>query len=236
MSRTGKRIWELDALRGLGILVMIWIHFVFDMKEIYGIGNFEYTPGFLLVKDGAGFLFLVLSGVCVTLGSRSVRRGCVVFGAGMLCTAVTWGMSLVGFSRDLIIRFGVLHCLGICMLLWPAFRRLPAWVLAMGGGALIAGGTWLRGVTVRTDWLMALGLHSSSFTSGDYFPLLPYLGWFLLGAALGRWLYAKRETLLPGVNEKILPVRFLTWCGRHSLMIYLLHQPVLCLICMVLAR
>ena len=65
------------------------------------------------------------------------------------------------------------------------------------------------------------------FSSSDYFPLLPYLGWFLLGACLGRLLYSERRSLLPDFPAGAWPIRALRWCGVHSLWIYLLHQPVL---------
>ena len=68
---------------------------------------------------------------------------------------------------------------------------------------------------------------SQFFSSGDYFPLAPNLGWFLLGAFVGRTVYRKRESLLPKVSEDLLPLRLLRFCGRHALLIYLLHQPII---------
>ena len=65
------------------------------------------------------------------------------------------------------------------------------------------------------------------FYSADFFPLLPNVGWFLLGAVLGRVLYKEKKTLFPKVPAEAFPIRFLSWCGRQSLFIYLLHQPVL---------
>lgn len=231
-----KRIWELDAFRGLCILFMVVIHFVYDIHDLYQLASFSYPAVFVLLKDWGGILFLLLSGICVTLGSRSCKRGLIVFACGLLCTAATVGMVLLGFEKDLIIYFGVLHCLGVCMLLWPLFRRLPVWALALAGLALTAGGYWLRNVTVSTDLFLALGLHSRSFSSSDYFPLLPNLGWFLLGAVIGRTAYGEKKTLFPRVNDRALPLRGLCWCGRHSLGIYLLHQPILAGICMLWQR
>ena len=84
---------------------------------------------------------------------------------------------------------------------------------------------------METPWLFPLGLTTGDFASSDYFPLLPFLGFFLLGTVLGRTVYSKKQTLLPRVNSKNFLLRFLQWCGRQSLWIYLLHQPVLSGIC-----
>ena len=223
-----KRIWELDALRGVCILGMVIVHFVYDLVELYALVPMAYPAWFAFVKDWGGVLFLLLSGTCATLGSRSTRRGLVVFACGMVCTLVTLGMYLLGFSgKEIIIYFGVLHCLGVCMLLWGCFKKLPTGGLAALGVVLTAAGLWLRGQLFSFPWLTALGFVPEGFASSDYFPLLPNLGFFLLGAVLGRMVYREKTTLLPKVNEKNPAVRFFTLCGRHSLAIYLLHQPVL---------
>lgn len=223
-----QRIWELDALRGLCILGVVAVHAVFDAVELYGLVSWDYPGWFSLVKDWGGLVFLVLSGICVTLGSRCVRRGITVFLGGMACTLVTWAMYRLGFAdRSIIIYFGVLHCLGLCMLLWPVFRRLPWWALAVAGIALAVLGRYLDTVHPAHMWLMPLGMYPYSFASSDYFPLVFNLGFFLLGAALGKTLYKNKTTLFPRVDPQLLPVRFLRRCGSWSLWIYLLHQPVL---------
>ncbi len=233
-----KRIWELDAFRGICILGMVAVHFVYDLVELYGIWAWEYPAWFSLAQHWGGVLFLLLSGICVTLGSRSVRRGLIVFACGLVVSAVTVGMYLLNLQdRSILIYFGVLHCLGVCMILWPVFRRLPWQALAALGVAMAAAGLYLRTLPgVSFPWLMPLGLPWEDFYSSDYFPLLPNLGYFLIGAALGRTLYRKKESLLPRVNADAPVLRFLTLCGRHSLWIYLLHQPVLSLICVILMQ
>lgn len=218
-----KRIWELDAIRGLCILGMIAVHLVYDLQLPTG-------PVFAFVQNWGGVLFFLLSGLCVTLGSHSVKRGALVLGAGLLCTAVTWAMGALSLlPSHMVIRFGVLHCLGLCMLLWPVFRRLPAWVLAVLGAALSVLGIYLtKTVVVSFRGFAWLGLMYPGYSSGDYFPLLPYLGFFLLGAWLGRVLYREKKSLMPHVGDFWL-FRALQWCGRQSLILYLLHQPVLML-------
>ena len=223
-----KRIWELDALRGLFVLCVVFIHLMYDLTDLYGLIDLEYPPVYLFVQAWGGVLFLLISGICVTLGRRCVRRGILVFLCGLAITAVTTGMYWIGMaSQGIIIYFGVLHCLGICMLLWPLFQKLPNWALAATGIVFVLAGLLLRNISVSHNWLMPLGLTSPHFVSADYFPLLPHLGFFLLGALLGKTIYRKKQTLLPKVNPDILPIRFLRLCGKHSLWIYLLHQPIL---------
>ena len=113
-----KRIWELDALRGLCLLCMIVIHFVFDLGAFAGL-QFT-TPGWFDFLQTYGHIFFILiSGICATLASRSFRRGVIVFAAGLLVSAVTVFMEFVLKFRGLSIYFGILHLLGLCMMLYP---------------------------------------------------------------------------------------------------------------------
>ena len=222
-----QRIWELDAARGLCILGMVVFHLLYDLQHLFhilpagdhGLLNFVATWG--------GTLFFLLSGICVTLGSRPVRRGLIVTGCGFAVTGVTMAMVALGLvDNSMIIRFGVLHCLGICMILWPLFRKLPWPVLFLLGSAMAAVGIYWDSRSFDVPhWLFPLGLKYPGFASPDYFPLLPFLGFFLLGAVLGRLLYAKKQTLFPRVDPKAF--RFLILIGKWSLPVYLLHQPVI---------
>lgn len=229
-----KRIWELDAFRGLCILGMVLVHLVYDLVELYGILQWTYPPIFSFLKNWGGVLFLLLSGTCATLGSRHLHRGLVVLGCAALVTAVTGGMILLGFHPSILISFGVLHCLGLCMLLWEPLRRLSTPVLALIGLVLVFLGLYFRTVTVACPFLFPLGLVHPDFFSSDYFPLLPNLGFFLLGACLGRILYKDKTTRFPRVDPNAPAVAFLSACGKASLPIYLLHQPILAGVCYLL--
>lgn len=222
-----QRIWELDALRGFMIVCMIFVHLVFDLEFFLGLTVVSH-PALQYFFTHSGFLFVVLSGICVTIGSKSIRRGLLVLGFALVITAVTVGMWLLDLaSHHIIIYFGVLHLLGVCMLLWPFFKKLPTWALIVPGAALVAAGLWVETIHVDTSWLIPLGLRPKGFSSSDYYPLLPHLGWFLLGAALGRPLYKEKKTRLPWKGADSAIIRFFCFCGRQSIWIYLLHQPIL---------
>ena len=202
-----KRIWELDMLRGGNLLLMILIHFVYDITSLFP---------------------LVISGICVTLGKHSIRRGLTVLGGGMIITAVTVVLSLTPLcDSSIIIYFGILHCLGCCMLLWPVFRKCPGWLLILLGFLLVLLGKYLDTLTVNTFWFVPLGVVPPRFCSSDYFPLVHHLGLFLCGAGAGRYLYPTAATRFPKVRQDNPLLRFLGLCGRRSLLIYLLHQPIL---------
>ena len=226
MANFKSRIWELDALRGICILCVIVVHFLFDLSFFGGL-DLTLPAWYVFIQEYGGAIFVVLSGVCVTLGSKSVRRGLIVFACGMLITAVTYGMYRLGMSgADVVVKFGVLHLLGVCMLVYPAFKKLPPAALALLGLAIAITGYAIRGVVVPQHWLFPLGLTYEGFTSSDYFPLFPQLGYFLIGAAIGKTAYREKKTLLPGAFQKTGIARFFCWCGRQSLFIYLLHQPI----------
>ena len=224
-----KRIWELDVLRGVCILGMVVVHLIYDLQTFFSLPFLADSRLFDLIKQWGGVLFLLISGICVTLGSHPVRRGLVVFACGLLCSAVTAGMYVLNMAdKPIIIYFGVLHCLGVCMLLWPLFKRLPVWALGLLGLGLTVLGLWISGnVVVDFPWLIPLGLAPGDFASSDYFPLLSNLGFFLVGAFLGKTLYRKKETLLPRVNPANPVLAFFTLLGKWSLPVYLLHQPII---------
>lgn len=222
-----KRIWELDALRGLCILCMVVVHFFFDLGAFTQI-DLTMPGWFAFIKQYGHIIFILISGICVTFSSRSFRRGIIVFAAGLVITAVTvFLVYVLDFTKSIMIFFGILHMLGLCMMLYPLFKKMPIWLQALLGVAFVALGFWFDTMIVDVKFLFPFGLTFPGFFSGDYFPLFPGLGWFLLGAVIGRTLYSDKKSRLPKVNENFFLIRFFSWCGRQSLWIYMLHQPVL---------
>ncbi len=221
-----SRIWELDAFRGFCILCVILVHAVYDLQAFAGL-NLIIHPIFRFIMNYGGVIFVLISGICVNLGRSSFCRGLVVFACGMGISLVTYAMISMGMmSQSVSIWFGVLHLLGVSMMLYPLVRKLPKGALLAVAVIIIGLGYWFGTLTVINPYLFPLGLKSSGFSAGDYFPLFPHFGWFLLGAFLGKTVYQKKETLFPKVPATNGAVRFLSFCGRHSLWIYLGHQPL----------
>ena len=158
MSTRG-RIWEVDAVRGFLILCVIVSHTLFYSSIMLDL--FTIPPAVRYVMAYGGALFVILSGLSSTLGTHSFRRGVIVFAGGMILTLGSYIGVLMGWlEEDMIIRFGVLHLLGICMMLAPLLKKLPSWALLVLGAALVVVGYWLEGQPplVNTRYLFPLGL------------------------------------------------------------------------------
>lgn len=221
------RIWEIDALRGFLILCVIAAHTLYCSEYMLGLWTLPAWMNTFLFQY-AGTLFVILSGLSATLGSKSFRRGLIVFGCGMLLTVGSAvGVALGLLDSGYIIRFGVLHLLGLCMMLYPLLKRLPDLALLLFGLVVIALGYWFATFTVSAEFLFALGLCSPHFSSGDFFPVFPQLGWFCLGILLGRWIYPEKRTRFPKVNAGAWPIRALCFLGRNTLPIFVCHLPVI---------
>ena len=216
-----ERIWELDFFRGVCIVGVVIVHIIFDLRFFAGMTI--HTPlVFDIIQQYGGLLFIVLSGICVTLGHHSVKRGLIVFGCGMVISVVTYFVT----DTTNMVWFGILHLLGICMLLYSLLKKLPNVVLAPVGLIIIVLGYWFETLRVSVKWLFPLGLIHPSFGSGDFFPLFPCLGFFMIGIVLGRTVYKNKQSLFPKVNTQNPCIQAFSFLGRHSLWIYLVHQPL----------
>ncbi len=221
-----QRIWEIDALRGFMILCVILAHALYCGEFMLGLYRLPQWLNTFLFRY-AGSLFVILSGVSATLGHRSVKRGLIVFGCGMVLTLGSAVAVKLGFvSEEFIIRFGVLHLLGLCMVLYPLLKRLSDAALLVFGMIVIALGYWFATITVEVRFLYALGLTYPGFSSGDFFPVFPQLGWFCIGILLGRHLYRDKTTRFPQVDAGLWPIRFLCFLGRNTLPIFVCHLPI----------
>lgn len=212
------RIWEIDFFRGIAICLMVTFHLVFDLTY-YWRYNLQYLQGFwFYVGKLSAILFTLIAGISATLSAANVRHGALVVFWGMVITAATWLL-----DSHTYIRFGILHMLGASMMISPLLKRLPPPGLLAAGTVVILAGQ----VTGRLDGvsgaLLPLGVTPPDFTSLDYYPLLPWLGLFCYGMALGGIRYRGR-TVRGRQPAWTIP---LAAAGRHSLAVYLLHQPLL---------
>lgn len=245
-----RRYRILDEIRGITLCSMILYHAVWDLVYMFGYDWAWYRSDFAyLWQQSICWCFILLSGFCFSMGRRKRRRGLIVFGAGTLVTVVT---HLVMPAQK--VRFGVLTMLGVSMLLMVLCEKIMAllfpekkWTISwkyigLGTCAVLFFLTrdlnlhhlgfegirlcrlpdaWYRG----NDFMTFLGFTGSGFYSTDYFSLMP---WFFLFAC-GYFFYhiAKGNNWLDKLSEEKKNIRFLSWMGRHSLVIYMLHQPVI---------
>lgn len=239
-SYGARRFDSLDTIRGVTLISMIAYHASWDLVYLYGVDwPFYRSFGAYLWQQSICWTFILLSGYCFHLGKHRLKRGLMAFGGGALVSLVT----LVAMPEDPIL-FGVLTLLGSAALVtipldrWfgrisPAagfvgsfglfflLRNVNEGFLGFEGLRLLA----LPEGLYRNLFTAFLGFPHSGFYSSDYFSLLPWIFLFWTGY----FLYRLRRPDRGGVS---LPV--VTAMGRHSLLIYLLHQPILYGVMMVL--
>ena len=220
-----KRYNLLDALRGVAVLNMVVYHALWDLVYIHGVSLPWYrSAGATAWQLSIRWAFILLSGFCFSLGKRKLRRGLTVFGCSVAVSLVT-----VWLVPDATILFGVLCLLGFAMVvtvpLDRLFRRIPPGVGLLGSGLLFVfceRFPWPR-LLYANHFTAFLGFPPRGFFTTDYVPVLPWIfafwmGYFLFG------LVQKADGLryFSGVR---IPVA--EWLGRHSLIIYMAHQPLL---------
>ncbi|MEK6970245.1 MAG: heparan-alpha-glucosaminide N-acetyltransferase [archaeon] len=229
MART--RYAELDILRGIAVMGMILFHFLFDLN-FFGLFSIELNSGpWFWFARSIAFLFVFLAGLSCVLfshrkgeGSYSLlrERGIRIFLAGMGVTLVTFLL-----FPEYTIWFGVLHLMGVGLFIAPSlFSRmhytLPLGVILVGIGILFSHSSFLG---IIPQWV---GVFPFPFRTFDYFPLFPWLGVFFLGMGFSTRMYP-HGVPRPGLGWETDSVilRGLQWMGRRSLIIYLVHQPIL---------
>jgi uncharacterized membrane protein len=172
--------------------------------------------------------FLFLSGVSLWLAHGAamrwrpfaIRLARIAAAAGLV-TLATWAAFPGSF-----VFFGILHCIAAASVIGLAFLRLPAAVTLLAALLALGFPAVLRGPAFDAPWLLWLGLATGVPPTFDYVPVLPWLAPFLAGLALAK-IAARAGGLRPrGVPPSRLAMA-LGWPGRHSLAVYLLHQPVL---------
>ncbi|WP_247889908.1 DUF1624 domain-containing protein [Azospirillum brasilense] len=222
---TARRVGVIDMARGVALLAMALYHGSWDLTYL-GLANFDLfgDPLWLAARTGILGSFLILSGLSLVLAAEDgIDRRRFLRRFAMLALAAG-GVSAVSVAMfpDSPIFFGVLHHMAVASLLGLALLRLPWPVLLLLGVAVIALGETVALPLFDQPWLRWVGLMTFEPESNDYVPLFPWFGGFLFGMALGR-LWRPGPTLAPGG----MVGRWFAWAGRHSLAVYLLHQPVL---------
>jgi uncharacterized membrane protein len=216
----------IDSARGVAVVAMIFYHFTWDLWAFDLIGaDLLGDPVWLAARTAIVSAFLFIAGVCAMLpggdDAALLRRRFLRLAAAAVAVSVaTW----IVFPRSWVF-FGVLHHLAVAGLLVLPFRRiaLPPLLALLGVGVIALGVT--QGFEALNAFpLRWIGMGATAPDSNDYVPLFPWFGVVLLGmAAAGPILSLAARLSLPakGIWAGLL------WLGRRSLIIYLLHQPIL---------
>ena len=228
-SAAPTRIWEIDFLRGLSIILMVGYHLLYDLnamagyKRFLGVGINLFDDYWMAAQIFFAGLFVLLSGISSTLSRNNVRRALKLSGVAVLITVVTYV-----YDSSAAVHFGILHCLAVCILIYGlSFKAAKPGTIAAAAAAVFimsaARSLLLPAGTVPFDWLLPFGITGGAYMSVDYFPLLPWLGVFLAGTVLGKTVYARKRSLI----RRPWPETFINGAGRHSLLIYIVHQPII---------
>jgi uncharacterized membrane protein len=220
------RVEGLDALRGVAIVAMVVYHFCFDLRY-FGVArwDFEHDIRWLAARTLILSSFLLIAGISAALARRDPaadarwpRHVAVIGGAALLVTAA----SAMMFPRSFI-WFGVLHAIALSLLLARPLIDRPRAALT-AGVIVIAAGVMLSSQHFDNRMLGWLGFMTGKPMTEDYVPLFPWSGVLFLGIAAGHALVASNFAMLAPLARMPRALRFL---GRHSLAVYLVHQPLL---------
>ncbi len=239
MQATSKlaRFWEVDTLRGIAVVLMVFYHFIWDLNY-FGLyeANMLVGPWQIFARSIAS-IFIFVMGLSLTLSYTRARqraghsalfkkylgRGGQIFGLGMVITLVTYFFIGRGF-----VIFGILHLLGLSLIIAYPFLHYNKWFSLLAGLLIIGLAIYLDRLVVPFPWLIWLGVKQAGIYMVDYYPLLPWSGVALLGVFAGYTFYPQGvpQFTLPDLAQAA-PIRGLRFLGQHSLLIYLIHQPIL---------
>lgn len=237
---TSPRIALLDEVRGLCVVLMVIYHGFYTLGYYAGMEEARFLFRFFMpVEPLFAGIFIFLCGLCCTLSRSNLKRGALLAVVAVGVSAVM----AVGFPEN-VIWFGVLHMLATCILLYALLHRviakIPGWLGASVCGVLLLlccklpvqyesgffgiAGLWevpVPDALVNCPWLYPLGLGRIAGSQGDYFPLLPWMFCFFGGSFLGRYVHRLPQVLK---RSHLPPLAFI---GRHALVIYVVHQPII---------
>lgn len=234
------RIGLFDTLRGFSVISMVLFHLCYDLRFLAGVSLTWFAPPFQDIwRASISWTFLFIAGCMCPLSRNNLKRG-LTYGAVALAIYAVTALA----SVDTPISFGIIYCMAACTLVaWVLgrFGMLPRGPVA--GAILFACFILLFGLPsgtigigplsvalphslYRVSGLAWLGIPGPGFSSGDYYPLVPFVLMYLTGTAIGTWL--KETGYTDWARRANVPL--LNLVGRHALLVYVVHQPLLLLL------
>lgn len=219
-----NRIWELDFLRGITAIAMVLYHMFFDLNEYYG-----YSFGVvntIVANIGAG-VFIFISGISSTLTNRNIKRGLIVFACAVVVTIVS-----IPIMKEYYIRFGILHFFGVSMIFKGIIdrfirdKRIQIIILLFVILVSFVFGYYFKSIGTTNPFLFPIGIITSDFVSFDYFPVFPYISYYCIGVIFGYIVYKNKVSIFKNFVNNII-IKQLCVLGKHTLIVYIIHQPIL---------
>lgn len=225
------RIELVDALRGVALLAMTLFHFGWDL-EAFGFveRGFTLQPAMVWFARGIASSFLILVGVSLVLAHQSafnstkfLKRFAMVAGAALIITIATYFATPNGF-----IFFGILHHIALASVLGLVFLKFPWWINIITSACILLAALYARTSALDAPLWWWTGLSAVTPVSNDYVPIFPFFAAVLFGIALTQFLIA-RDALAKfykyqGTSK---PSQLLKFIGKHSLVYYIVHQPIM---------
>lgn len=238
LKKENKRICMLDELRGVAIIAMVIYHTLVSMVFIYNL-EFSYEIFFKAqrLQPLIPITFITLCGISCSLSKNNLKRGVRIFAIALIATLVTFL-----FMPQMVIVFGILHFLGIALIIYSLLKSYTD-KIKNNIGVVVSLLLYIITYSIPYGYigfksliyfdlpsqlysvypLFIIGLPTPDFYSGDYFPIVPHLFLFFTGIFIGKILKEKGAPKL--MYKKLCPP--LDFIGKYSLVIYVVHQPVI---------
>lgn len=224
-----NRIKSVDVVRGLAIIGVVIFHLIWDLEFTGLIKGIAYHPAWLAFGRVLAGSFMLLVGVSLVLGHGEVirwrsfwKRIFVVAAAALLISIGTW----FAFP-DSFIFFGILHSIALASVVGVLFLRASVFVVLMMG-FLILLAPWIYSTPIfNSRWLAWIGFFTIPPLSNDFVPFFPWAGLTFLGIAFAKIIELGKSGPSNGKSKDHFATNWVAWAGRNSLVIYLLHQPIM---------
>ncbi|MDE6471900.1 MAG: DUF1624 domain-containing protein [Clostridia bacterium] len=252
--KSSQRIWELDFLRGVCVLLMVFDHFMYDIADMFGTAWIatgkenvihivrlaqEYINSSALretTQHIVVWIFALLCGISCSFSRSNLKRG-------VQASIIAGIITIVSYYMETVIKFGILHMFAFSILLWWLIDTICCHKKMITAGVCLFVGVMI--ITMNQGFLAtyANDMHAfsqdnhlyfigkfmlgdrSNFFSGDYYPIFPTTGYMLIGATLGVLLYPKKKSLLPHLGKYDWHKPFAFW-GKIAIWVYAFHQVV----------
>ncbi len=225
--KKNKRFWEMDALRGTAIIMMLLSNLMTDLNY-FNIINSSVKDFWWWFARITASIFLFIVGISLTLSyskkkefTKFFKRGIKIFFYGLIITIVTY----LFIPKDYVI-FGILHLIGASSIITYPLINKPFISLVLGIIILLTG-LFTENLTINSIKLLWLGITPQYYSTVDYFPIIPWLGIILIGIYIGNKLYKDYERSFKIPRNNNILIKIMTFIGRNSLIIYLIHQPII---------
>ncbi len=243
IRKVEDRFWEIDFLRGMAVIFMIFFHIIYDLNY-FSIADYEISSGLIFyIGRITATIFILLAGISLSISYsrvkkilklkdillKFIKRGLKIIFLGLIISVITWFYIPRGF-----IIFGILHFIGASILLSLIFIKYKLNNIIFGIFFIIVG-FYLKSLTFDFNFLIPLGFIPNNFWTVDYFPLFPWFGIILIGISIGNFIYPNCKRIFSIIDlSKNLIVKSFCYLGRNSLLIYFIHQPIIIVLITIL--